>query len=200
MPLLMPEMIDSGKLTDIEIAMRKDLRAAAKLLKGKNVFFVVAQNVPTVDKKKISLFIVSKLEAEAKAWQLKLKGKKPQVLVTGTCTLQTKDGATVAVALDKVRGDRKAALKTARLAFKTDVKVRVADPQDEGRKADEPSAPASAADAKAKRKLDSIAPGIGAMVDRAPVDNTQALKLLERFERLGLSPDQLKAALQATFG
>lgn len=136
MPLLMPEMIDSGKLKDIEIAMRKDLRAAAKLLKGKSVFFVVAQNIPTADNKRISLFVVSRLEAESKAWQLKLRGKKPQVLVSGTCTLQTKDGMSVAVALDKVKGDRKAALRTAKLAFKTDVKVRVADPQNEDAPAD----------------------------------------------------------------
>ena len=200
MPLLMPEMIDSGKLKDVEAAMRKDLRAAAKLLKGKNVFFVVAQNVPLSDKTKISMFIVSKLEAESKAWQLKLKGKKPGVLVSGTCTLATKDGMSVEVALDKVKGDRKAALKTAKLAFKTDLKVQVADPQAKDAKNGSAGSSASPADVAAKRELNAIAPGIGAIVDEAPVDNAEALELLKEFERLGLSPDQLKAALQTTFG
>jgi hypothetical protein len=198
MPLLVPEMIDSGKQKDIELAMRKDLRAAAKLHKGKIVFFVVAQNVPTADKKKISMFIVSKLEAESKAWQLKLKGKKPQVLVSGTCTLQTKDGMSVAVALDKIRGDRKAALKTAMLAFRADTKVQVADAL--AKDDDSQSAPPSPADAKAKRELDSIAPGIGSLVDQAPVDNAEALKVIKEFEELGLSPDQIKAALKDVFG
>ena len=200
MPQLMPEMIDSGKSKDIELAMRKDLRAAAKLLKGRSVFFVVARDIPTADKKKVSLFVVSKLEAEAKAWQLKLKGKKAQALLSGTCTLQTKDGVAVAVALDKVKGDRKTALKTARLAFKTDLKVQVADPQDEDAQAASASAPPSPAAEKAKRELNAMAPGIGALVDDAPVDNVAALKLLREFEEMGLSPDQLKAALQATFG
>jgi hypothetical protein len=198
MPDLMPEMIDSGKSKDIEAAMRKDLRAAAKLLRGKDAFFVVAANVPTADKKKISMFVVSKLEAESKAWQLKLKGKKPQALVSGTCTLATKDGISVAVALDKVKGDRKAALKIAKLAFKTDVKVQVADPQDEGKESE--SSESSMDEAKAKKELDSISPEIGSIVDEADVDNAEALKILKQFEEMGLSPDQLEAALKETFG
>jgi hypothetical protein len=141
MPLLLPEMIDSGKLKDLETAMRKDLRATAKVLKGKQVFFVAAQNVLLSDKTKICVFVVSKLEAESKAWQLKLKGKKPAVLVSGTCILQTKDGVSVEVAVDKVKGDRAAALKTAKLAFRTDVKVQVADRQGKDNKADSASAP-----------------------------------------------------------
>jgi len=130
MQLLMPEMVDSGKLKELQMAMRKDVRAAAKLLNGKNVWFVTAADVPLEDKTKLSLFVLLKTEAESKAWLLKLKGRKPRLLLTGTCTPQTKDGQTVALALNTVKGDRKAALKTATLAFKLDPKVTVTDSKD----------------------------------------------------------------------
>lgn len=197
MALLEVEMLDAGKSKDIETAMRKDLRDTAKLLRGKDAFFVAAADVPLADKKKISVFVVLKLDAQAKAWQLKLKGKKPSVLVSGTCTLQTKDGISVAVALKKIKGDRKAALKTAKLAFKTDVKVQVADAlakdEDEGSEA-------SGDNAEVIHELESISPRIGAMVDDADVDNAEALKVLKQFEALGLSPEQLETALEETFG
>lgn len=128
---LMPEMINTGKLKEIQTVMRKDLRTAAKTLRGKHVFFVAAADVKLSDKTKINLFVVSKTEAEAKAWQLKLKGVKPSVLSTGTCTLATKDGKNVSVSLENIKGDRKAATKVAKLAFKIDTAVQVKDAQAE---------------------------------------------------------------------
>ena len=130
MQLFMPEMVDSGKNKELQMAMRKDLRAGAKLLKGKTAWFITAADVPLQDKTKLSLFVMLRTEAESKAWFLKLKGMKPRVLLTGTCTPQTKDGQSVDVALDTVKGDRKAALKTASLAFKLDPKVKVTDAKD----------------------------------------------------------------------
>jgi len=131
MEMLMPEIVDSGKLKEVQLAMKKDLRVAAKKLKGKPVFFVVASDVPLADKQKLSLFVAVRLEAEAKAWHLKLKGKKPTGLVMGTCKLETKDGKNVAVALDKVKGDRKAALRIAQKALKlaADPNVKFSDPE-----------------------------------------------------------------------
>jgi hypothetical protein len=127
MPLLLPEMVDAGTAKDVDTAMRKDLRAAAKTLHGKDLWFIAAADVVLKDKKKVSLFVVSPKEAVAKAWQLKLKGKKPRVLALGTCTLETQDGKYVQVALEKISGDRNATLKTVKLAFKLDTAVRVAD-------------------------------------------------------------------------
>jgi hypothetical protein len=132
MALLLPESLDAGKLKDVQVAMRKDLRTAAKTLRGKNLWFVAASDVVLADKTKVSLFVVSSKEAVTKAWELKLKGKKPPVLTTGTCTLESKDGKSVKVALERIKGDRKAAVRTARLAFKLDPAVKISDPQAEG--------------------------------------------------------------------
>lgn len=124
---LMPEALSESKSKDVLLAMRKDLRTAARKYKGKTLFFVTAADVPLVDKKKMPLFIVVKLEMEAKAWQLALKAKKPTGLAIGTCTLQTKDGKSVQVALQKVKGERRSALKIAQRAFKLDPAITIAD-------------------------------------------------------------------------
>jgi hypothetical protein len=188
MDVLLPEMIDEAKLVDIQKAMAKDLRSAARKLKGKPAWFAVAQDVPLPDKTKVSLFVAVAKEAEAKAWQLKLKGMKPKLLAIGTCTLESKDGKNVEVGMAKVPGNRSAILKAARLAFKLDRAAKVSDPEVDDR--DESDATASL----------SISPEIDAIVDKAPGDNAELLKLLKEYERLGLSEDQLKLALTETFG
>lgn len=201
--LLMPEMLDSGKSKDIQLAMGKDLRTTAKTLSGKNLWFVAASNVPLADKTKVSLFVVVKLEAEAKAWELKLKAKKPLALAAGTCKLQAKEGVGVQVALDKVKGDRTKALQAAQLAFKLDKKVNIADPQAKGSQAKAGQAESGSHEAEseeAKHELDEIGQGIGAIVDKAPVDNAETLEILKQFQELGLSEEQIKAALKETFG
>ena len=207
MSQLTPEMLDTGKMKDVQAAMGKDLRVAAKTLKGKNAWFVAAADVPLPDKTKIPLFVVLRLEAEAKAWELKLKAKKPPALAAGTCKLHTKDGIAVQVALETVKGDRAKALKAARLAFKMDKKVMVADPLAKGGDAEPGSAddsPDNAATAPgsataAKQQLEKIAPGVGAMVDESPVDNAAVLEILKEFAGQGLTKDQLANALKRTF-
>jgi hypothetical protein len=193
---LTPELLDKGKLKVIDAAMRKDLRAVTKLLGGSAGFFVAAANVPLADKSKTSIFVVTKLQKDAKAWQLKLKGLNPQVITSGTCTPAAK-GANVHVALDKVSGDRKATLRTAKLAFKTDLKVTVADPLADEHEGSEDDSDDSD---DTRQQLKAISPKVGAIVDGAPVDNAEALKVLQEFERLGLGPDGLEAALKETFG
>jgi hypothetical protein len=198
---LLPDMLDSAKSKDVQIAMLKDLRVAAKTLRGKPVFFVTAANVPLGDKTKVSLFLALKLEQEAKAWELKLKARKPQAMASGTCKLDTKDGVAVQVALQKVKGDRTAALKAANLAFKLEKKVNVADPLAKGGPGGQSESGSQEHEAEeAKKELDQIGRGIGAMVDKAPVDNAETLEILKQFQDLGLDEAQIKAALKATFG
>jgi hypothetical protein len=187
MPLLMPEMLDEAKLKDVQLAMRKDLRIAAKLLRGKNAWFVAAADVPLPDKTKVSIFLALKNEAEAKAWQLKLKGKKPRVLSVGTCALQTKDGKNVDVALNQVKGDRKAALKTVAFAFKQDLAVKVSDAQ---AKEDDAGSKQSEANAKAEaREAEKAARTSAAVLSNFGLTPADAAK------ELGVSPEDVNEVL-----
>jgi hypothetical protein len=133
--------------------------------------------VPLPDQTKVTLFIVVKLEAEAKAWELKLKAKKPLALAAGTCKLQTKDGMAVQVALDKVKGDRTNALKAAQLAFKLDKKVLVADPLAKNGKGDA-ALPAVKAAPPAKKAAEKTAP-VPAKTAAASAPAAQAAKQAE---------------------
>ena len=208
MELLMPESVDELKLVDFQKAMKKDLRLAATKLKGQPAWFAVAQDVPLSDKK-VTLFVAVRREAEAKAWMLKLKSKKPKVLAIGTCTVDMKDGKSVRVGFDKVKGNRKAILKAARLAMKiVDPKAKFSDPEVEGTESESQekqseSAPKSdpKTAAAAKQELNEIAPGVGNLIDQTKdLDNAEALKALKRFEAMGLDPATLAAAVKQAVG
>ena len=198
MELLMPETIDEGKAVDVQKAMPKDLRIAARKLKGKPVWFAVAKDVPFSDKKKISIFVAVKTEAEAKAWLMKLKRIKPKFFVIGTCKLQMKDGKNVEVEFDKVKGDRKKVLTVARLALLRDkATMTFSDPQVED------SADEGEGEEKASTRSVSVSPAVDAVVDKVKLpnnlDKNDVRSVLKQFKDLGLSDADLTAALQETF-
>ncbi|GAB2487295.1 hypothetical protein [Jatrophihabitans fulvus] len=191
MEFLAPDMLEKPAL-EVQKAMSKDVRAAAKKLNTSPGFFVVADDVPLKDKKS-PFFVVVKTEAEAKDWVLKVKGKKPRVVLTGQCKLQMA-GADVSVSLTKVTGDRVTALKALKLAFRMDPTVKL--PDLEEKKPGE----AGAGAAKPAATSLSISPTVDAMVAKVPEkDRTEIAGLLKEFEGLGLSEQDLKDALKETF-
>jgi hypothetical protein len=150
MELLMPEMIDDATLVPLQKLMYRDLRVAARKLNGKPAWFVVVGDLVLKDKNKVSLFVAVRKEAEAKAWLLKLKERKPPVLAIGTCELTSKDMKHVQVTIDQVKGSRTPTLRAAKIAFKLDPVVRFVDAN-----ADGPD-PSSAAPAKPAEREDVV--------------------------------------------
>ena len=192
MELLMPESVDELKLVDFQKAMKKDLRLAATKLKGQPAWFAVAQDVPLSDKK-VTLFVAVRREAEAKAWMLKLKSKKPKVLAIGTCTVDMKDGKSVRVGFDKVKGNRKAILKAARLAMKiVDPKAKFSDPEVEGTENESQEASAQPGSANEASAKESTAPASDKAVAALGLSGDDEAKLAQD---LGMTPEELRVKL-----
>jgi hypothetical protein len=91
---LKPQLIGAAGLRDVQIAMRKDLQAAARRTNGKEVKFMAARDVKLPDGKKTSVLVVPQNATEAKVWKDTLKATKSPAFVEGTCVFEKGEKAT----------------------------------------------------------------------------------------------------------
>jgi NACalpha-BTF3-like transcription factor len=119
MAFFKPQMLGTAVLRDLQIAMRKDLRAAVKRTGTRDVKFLLAKDVKLADGKKACVFVVAALPDEVKIWHEALKSRKPAAFAEGTCAFEQDEDRTTRILLKRISGaSRQVAIKTAGAALR----------------------------------------------------------------------------------
>jgi NACalpha-BTF3-like transcription factor len=132
MAFFKPQMLGTAVLRDLQIAMRKDLRAAVKRTGTRDVKFLLAKDVKLADGKKACVFVVAALPDEVKIWHEALKSRKPAAFAEGTCAFEQDEDRTTRILLKRISGaSRQVAIKTAGAALRGDPAFVVHDATDQ---------------------------------------------------------------------